>query len=347
VTPHRPKALVLIRNFQSNAERLDFGDFTISKVASHSEHFQNVFLFRDVQPDDWLLEKPYAEMPPGLDGSTVGGVPDDIEDLLLLFRLYKHGEIAFIRLAVDNPKAGIIVQTYRAMNDLNSNALPKYDLQAEEYATWKTFVNDLQQRQAWTSDWFGMARRFFLLGGAKQFNPIRNDIDRMVDYATALEAVLVPDEDDFITSRMSHRAAVLLLMTPEKLAINPEPDDQARTKPVVEFMRMFYKVRSRIVHGDRLDDSQRDWLSNHSVEIERRVRDILAAAIRFLPSGEQERGEKLAELYAPTDEERGRFALDKFRKIQTDEVRKTVSESIAKMARRKKRPSQAETEDGS
>src|ERR1035438_6157403 len=240
------KALVLIRNLSSNAKRLDFGEFTISVVGLRYEDLSNVLLFRDVKPDDWIFEKSYNELPPGPVGSSVGGVPDDVEDILLLFRLYSVGEISFIRAAITTPKGNTVIQPYRAMNDLNSYSRSEFELKAEECGSWKTFATGVQQSQSWTSDWFATARRFFLSGGAKPFNPSRDDVDRIVDYATALESALVP-EKDYNTRRISRRAAALV-------AGNGSAEQEFVTKLVTKF----YDIRSTIVHGCKLRDKQRD-----------------------------------------------------------------------------------------
>ena len=69
----------------------------------------------------------------------------------------------------------------------------------------------------------------------------RDELDRLVDYATALEATLVW-EKDFNTRRISRRTAVLIV-----------PGSRpAETETTVKLIRTFYEIRSRIVHGGRL-----------------------------------------------------------------------------------------------
>jgi len=115
------KAIVVVRNFESAAERLDFTQFTISRVGLQFRDLREVVSSVDVNQDDWILEKLYNVPPPGPPGSAVGGIPNDLEDILLLFRLYKIGDIAFIKQAIIQPSGSRVVQfPYRAMNDLNS-----------------------------------------------------------------------------------------------------------------------------------------------------------------------------------------------------------------------------------
>ena len=121
------KALVLVRNVESSEERLDFGEFSITRVGLGFEELREVFSSTDVNQGDWILEKSYPELPPGQPGSPFGGIPNDIEDVLLLLRLYRPGEIAFIRSAIVQPSGRRSVQfPYRAINDMNSYSSPLF-----------------------------------------------------------------------------------------------------------------------------------------------------------------------------------------------------------------------------
>jgi hypothetical protein len=119
------KAFVLVRNLESGAEGLDFGDFKINLVGLRFKELREVFSSVDVNQDDWIFEKSYTQLPLGPPGSPVGGIPNDIEDILLLLRLYKAGDISFIKQAIIPPSGNTLVQfPYRAMNDLNSYSPP-------------------------------------------------------------------------------------------------------------------------------------------------------------------------------------------------------------------------------
>jgi hypothetical protein len=59
---------------------------------------------------------------------------------------------------------------------------------------------------------------------------------------------------------------------------------------------------------------------------------VLVTAVQKLPPGEEDRRVALARLYDPTDEDRGSFALDKFREIKTAEIRKAIAAKIANLA---------------
>jgi hypothetical protein len=270
-----------------------------------------------VNRDDWIFERSYAQLPPGPPGSPVGGIPNDIEDTLLLLRFYKPGDISFIKQAIIQPSGQANVQLpYRAMNDLNSYSLP-FKIEPAACQSWNAFAAGIRESQSWSSDWFAAARRFFLCGGAKPFSPKWDDVDRIVDYATALESTLVP-ERDYNTRRVSRRAAVLIA-----------PDNSDEREILVRFLRKFYEIRSQIVHGSRLGDENRKWLDDNREQVELAVRRVLVAAVQRLPPGEKDRCVALAQLYDPKNEDRGDTAFEKFKEIRTPEVRRLTAAKIA------------------
>ena len=139
-------------------------------------------------------------------------------------------------------------------------------------------------------------------------------MDRIVDYATALESTLVW-EKDYTTRRMRRRPAALIASR-----------DLVEMKRVVGLMKRFYEIRSRIVHGSSLGDENREWLLNNESEnwrqVELCVRQVLVTAVRKFPLAEGERRAALTGLYDPTDEDRGSLVIEKFKEIKTDSVRK-------------------------
>jgi hypothetical protein len=203
------------------------------------------------------------------------------------------------------------------MNDLNSYSIPKFIFEPEEIQAWSIFAESIRSSKSWRADWFATARRFFLGGGAKPFKVERDEVDRIVDYATALESTLVP-EKDYNTQRITRRAAELI-----------SPDSSGVTADVVRFLKKFYDIRSQIVHGRRLDDKSREWLAENCDKVEITVRRILVAAVQRFPPGESDRQIALAKLYDPTDDDRGMLAFEKFREIGTPEVRKAIAARIA------------------
>lgn len=313
-------ASVLVRNIESHPQTIDFGEFIVQLVGPRYAEFRERFSSMDVNPNDWILEKSYTILPPGPPGSSVGGIPNDIEDVLLLLRLFKIGDVAFVKQAITLPSGERHGQLpYRAMNDLNSYSSLPFHVGLEEVASWKGFANDIRKSQSWGSDWFAIARRFFLSGGAKQWNPRWDDVDRVVDYATALEATLVP-EPDFNSRRIRQRAAALLA-----------PDNPTENDVVRRLVQKLYDARSTVVHGTRLSQDRLLWLSQNWPDIEARVRQILVQAVHKLPPGEEHRRGALAALYDPSDRDRANSAFDRFKEIKDAEIRRETSAKIAQL----------------
>jgi hypothetical protein len=312
-------ALVLTRNLESDEKHLDFGEFTLELVGLRFKELRATFSSADVNQDDWVCEKSYSDPPDGPYGSAVGGIPNDIEDLLLLLRLFKVGDIAFVRQAFILPNGQKLNQfPNRVMNDVNGYSRLHFQLGMDECNAWNDFAEQIRASLSWNSKWFAVAKRYFLYGGAKDFNPRWDAVDRIVDYATALEAALVP-EGDFSKRRMTRRAALL---------VSQEPAIQDAVSKTVKEL---YNVRSSTVHGTPLDDQRRTWLTENWRQFELRVRQVLVAAVQSVPADDTERCKILAALYDPTDDDRGESALHKFREIRTEVVRKNVGEKIGRL----------------
>lgn len=128
---------------------------------------------------------------------------------------------------------------YWAMSDIVTTF--PYQLEQVECDQWVQFALELPQREGWRSPWFQTARRFFLYGGAKEFNLDWNLLDRIVDFVTALEAVL-STEMDYLRRQLSMRGTRLLSEN--------EPEETTR------LIKKFYDLRSTIAHGSQI--SQRD-----------------------------------------------------------------------------------------
>jgi hypothetical protein len=321
------QAFVLVRNVRSTAATLSFGEFTIQRVGIPFGALGDVFSPEDVNQGDWIFEKSYEHLPAGPPGSPVGGIPNDIEDVLLLLRLYKPGDISFVKLAIVLPNGDTQFQSpYRAMNDLNSYSTKPFQAVPLECAAWKTFADSIRQSQSWGSAWFAASRRFFLSGGAKQWNPKWDDADRILDYAAALEATLVP-EGDLVKRRLTNRAARLIA-----------PNDPGQQAHILALTSELYDIRSQIAHGNKLGDAKRSWLLDNDGEVELRVRQVLRESVQKLPPGEDARRVSLAELYDPTDQDRGDFAFRKFEEIKTTEVRRAIADKIRRLVEKKDPP---------
>jgi len=79
-------------------------------------------------------------------------------------------------------------------------------------------------------------------------------------------------------------------------------------------------------------ESDRTWLLSNYPKIEASVRRVLVAAVQNLPPGQEDRRLALAAMYAPTDDDHGRVALDRFKAIKASEVQRAIAAKIARIA---------------
>jgi Apea-like HEPN len=244
----------------------------------------------------------YIDAPPPLAGASgFGRIPDDVEDTLLLFRLYRAGDIAFAGQSVKDT-AGNISRRYsvRTMSDLVSPV--RYSFEQTDCNEWDAFSDEMKVSPNWRAKWFQVARRFFLYGGAKEFAAEFEETDRVVDYMIALEATFVP-ERDFVSRRVRERGARLL-------GSAQVPDEET-----LALLRKFYGIRSTIVHGSPITSKQKNDLLSMMPSFEKVVRQLLVAAFRRLPTNDEDRCHTLRELFDVSDEDSAKAALEHIDRI--------------------------------
>ena len=333
-------AYALVRNlwraaWEPNAQRAElvFHDFCIWNVPQfegpNGTRFSDatqIFPYARISFGDWVYEKGYNALPPapGPPASGFGGIPEDTEDNLLLLRLFKSGDISFAQIVVHDPNGGRYSQyPYRVISDI-ATILP-YRLSQDECPRWGALASELRSSRAWRSPWFMVARRYFLYGGAKEFNCYterqsgieNNEVDRIVDYMIALEAALVP-ERDFVGRRLRERAACLVCRDP------------AEAETTKKLLRELYDVRSTIAHGSPLKDEQRQFLETRRKEFEDIVRRFLVECLRNLPAGEEQRKAALGKLWDVSDDDRAQKLFEDFAKIQSPLEKSLLLQRLSK-----------------
>jgi hypothetical protein len=305
---------VLVRNLEAKGQ-LRFRDFQLREISQGDrralDEARGLLRTEEVNFGDWLLVREYDEIPvtTGQNPAGVGRIPLDAEDTLLLLRLFKPGDLSFARLVIRKRDGTSLIQSsYRVITNLVDDSVFPYVIQQSECAAWDAFANELTRVPAWRARWFATARRFFLYGGAKEFNPHWEEVDRLADYMIALEAAFVP-ESDFIGSRLRFRAAELMQPTAVNRAI------------IIRRLRTLYDFRSKIVHGAALSEESRNILSEEWPHFELLVRELLVAALRSLPSSDDERSTQLKQIYDITDEQRADKIRQDLRSVKDDQVR--------------------------
>jgi hypothetical protein len=277
-------ANILIANFASNVEILRFQNFSIQKVTFRNwEQVKQKFPGYQVFHNDThhYIQRDYGELlPHPEDRGGLGSIPFDSEDLMLLLRLFKPGDICFVGQVVHTPAGPRNQYRYpQVFSEVPYSSL--YTLQAKESAFFDAFCAAALTWPGWKSVWFKVSRRYFLWGSSKEFNVTRErigdwELERILDFYIALEAAIVP-EHDYVGRRLRERAAVLL---------NLSADAAVALK---QRFRELYGVRSTVAHGGILKPSQADTLPQLMPAFEQDVRDLLKATLQHSPRDEGER----------------------------------------------------------
>ncbi len=277
------EALILLENFVSAEPDLQFADFRIYQVTSSNWHEVKEWFhptFVSIQGTDHVLHRtaPIRQHPEDI--TDLGGLPYESEDLMLLLRLFRVGDLRFNAQVFRNAKGEALRQYAYPLIISEGPSLQKYEFAAKDIPDFEAFADRLKHSLAWSSPWFRVARRYFLWGSSKEFNCVRDDpatwdLERVLDYMVALEATLVP-EKDFVARRLRERGAKILANDPAGQAV-------ARKR-----LRDFYEIRSRLAHGDGADESMQPTLQK-MCEFENDVRGILVYALSNLPADPEER----------------------------------------------------------
>ena len=308
---------VLVTNLRSKSEQLHFADFKFVRVGSNLDYDLKKAhsLFARAMPlyKDWFYERNYK----GSD-ELMEKIPYDVEDTLFFLRLFKPGDLVFQNLCIETENGELLSQLpYRVMAHIHTTQM--YQLETEECEAFDNFAKEMGSQRNLATSWFKTARRFFLYGGGKEFNPFHDEVDRVVDYMTALEALLVP-EHDFVGRRLRERATSLLNDS------NADPED------VKHLFKGFYNVRSAVVHGSNISDFKNGILKRNG-DFERVVRRIIIQALKTLPENDKDRKAYLKNLFDVEDRDRSEQAFGDFCSVSTRQEKKNLFDRISNYLR--------------
>ena len=291
-------AYILIQNVELKSSKLLFDKFSIRRIDnSNWEQLKDIFKLNAVKKvGQCFIERRYDKLarPPkdSIDDSGLGRIPYDSEDLMVLMRLFKGGDIVFVAQAFRTPISDTLSQyPYpRAFSSYRSSF--HYKMSEVEIPLFNEFFKEVRKWPGWNSSWFKIARRYFLWGGSKEFRPGR-DNERILDYMIALEASYV-FEMDFVSRRLRERTAGILGGT--------EKEQSGFRKRINDF----YGIRSTLSHGSPLSSRQVGIIKKESLLFEQDVRQLLKSILRNCLSDENKRREHPRELYDISDHERAK-----------------------------------------
>jgi hypothetical protein len=249
------------------------------------------------------------------DYSGLGRIPEDSEDLMLLLRLFKTGGLVFVEQDIKQPLGNPLRQYEYPMVFSKFHSPHRYRMSEEEIPSFKAFYKEAPKWPGWGSEWFKIARRYFLWGGSKEFHPGR-DNERILDYMIALEASFVP-EGDFVSRRLRERGAAIL---------GGSEDEKSNLR---KMLNEFYGIRSALAHGDALSPEETMILKEKSQEFENGVRRLLTKILENCPASENERRRYLNGLYDISDKERAEKIISDFGAIKDTKIRNDLSKKLS------------------
>lgn len=306
-------AFVLVKNLTSNSNELNFSEFKLTKIrygdVDALKKAQAVFSVGIPLYDDWIYERHYNNVK----AHPLEIIPIDVEDILFLLRLFKLGDLVFVKHCVREEDGNMLRQLpYRVMSDIHPFC--EYELRQAECSTFDEFASEIMSQKNWGETWFKTARRFFLYGSSKEFNPKIKEVDRIVDYMIALESILVP-EKDFVGRRLRERAVSLMN------SINHNDTNR--------LLNYFYDIRSTIVHGGDISSVKNGILDKY-IEFESIVRKVIIEAVNALPEDEANRKAFLKQLFDVCDGDRATKVHQDFCAIKDTNETKRCFDLISK-----------------
>ncbi len=311
------RACALFTNIQCPDHDLRFNNFRMWNIESPGDldRARKQLGLYEGNIGDFVYEREYSSLPKFGLRAPYGFIPMDVDDALFLFRLFRVGDIALLQQTIIDPWGGILRRyPHRIMSEVST--VHHFVFSAPDVPTWDRFAEDLLHCQPWTTRWFSTARRYFLFGSSKEFNIPEEEVDRVLDYMLALEAVLVPEKDVHIGARLRHRGTQLLKM------------DEIQGKEARRLLGEFYGIRSTIVHGDALSSRQLTILERDMQEFETIVRSIIQAALYQLSDDDIYRKSLLKSFYDVTNAERVEELQRIFSTLSTESEKKSAVEQL-------------------
>jgi hypothetical protein len=308
-------AFVLVKNLDSKSDELNFSNFRLKKIQQDDDDLfdearKSLFPGEHADKDDWIYERKYHAITP----KCYNRILNDINDILFLLRLFKVGDLVFLQTHIKGTDQKPLCQLpYRVIIDISPFHM--YEMQNNECSQFDEFASEIMFRKNWHSPWFQTARRFFLYGSSKEFNPKISEVDRIVDFMIVMESILVP-ERDFVGRRLRERAASLL---------KTHDIDYSGTK---RLLRDFYELRSTIVHGSDVS-SFKNVIKNKHIEFENIVRKVIIEAVKVLAEDDAHRQKYLKGLFDVSDNDRANKVYEDFCAIKNINERRRCSDLIS------------------
>jgi hypothetical protein len=225
------RVVVQVDNFTMDDAGLDFGDFRIEKVKPGTEASSWKKILNSRQIPMYVLFKDFLNyFPEENDPSGFSSIMKDLMDLLIVFRLFKMGDLFFNNVTIVDNDSNQSFSSYYTMDNFS---VLKYIFESQDLKRFVDFKNIMIPKMANRNNVTSFYLGKYLSGSNKGFFYKVHELNRIVDYVVALESVFMFKSDhNFISRTLAKRVSNFL-------------DDPSAYK----IIKSMYNERSKIVHG--------------------------------------------------------------------------------------------------
>jgi hypothetical protein len=299
------KTYYAILNFNTAEKKLDFGDFQIISVKQGSEakEWREKISCKIVPHHILIKEFPNYVMQQD-DFSGFNRMFDSMRELLLLFRLFKPGDIFFTNSLIEDEESG---DSSIDLYNVGSPSASRYSFETNEIGKFNDFRRTIASSIGFRNKFFQFALEHFMAGVDKVFFYRIQGLGRIVDYVIALESLfLIDNKKYFLRGTIAERVSKFM------------KDEDAKV-----LVKKMYDERSDIVHGNYVNRAGRAWEAEKQEmktlmdKFEVLMRDILVKLFDYNFPALQEVIQFMEGLYDPPREaleimEAAKVKADKF-----------------------------------
>ena len=221
-----------ISNFETRAKELNFDDFKIISIEQGSEAKEWIQILggKGIPSNILIKEFPNYIMKKE-DDSGFDEIYRSMDELLLVFRLYKVGDIMFDHFLIKNIDNK---EEYSNLYDFATSSVYKYKFEKNEIAKFNDFRKNITEKRGYNNRFYKLPLEYFISGGNKRFSYRIENLERIIDYIIALEALFLIDGNRYFLRR----------------TISKRISNFLKIDNIDKIIKYMYDERSRIVHGN-------------------------------------------------------------------------------------------------
>jgi hypothetical protein len=200
------RVVIRIDNFETECPELSFGDFTIKRIKPGSEAAEwrrrmnckrvpRYILIRDLP--NYVAEEDYL--------SGFDGIVNEIIDLLLVFRLFKCGDLFFNDMIIEDQDTHDSYNSFYRMDILSAF---RYVFETSHIQRFVDFRNTIVPKINDRRKFMNYCLDKYMSVANREFYFRKESLHRIVDYVIALESVfLIDNSRSFLRRTLANRVS--------------------------------------------------------------------------------------------------------------------------------------------